>query len=97
MPAHHAKRLLLVVANARHSTSYGCALRLGVCAAEGLRNIHSKSDLAKSPRIDLLDLAKGSATTEIATFGGNDLLPRRLLDQVPFDVLLGHARNTLSL
>ncbi|MBW8829530.1 MAG: hypothetical protein JF606_08890 [Burkholderiales bacterium] len=46
MPAHHAKRPLLVVANARHSTSYGCALRL---------------------------------------------------DQATFDVLLGHARNTLSL
>jgi len=28
MPAHHAKRPLLVVANARHGTSYGCALRL---------------------------------------------------------------------
>jgi hypothetical protein len=28
MPAHHAKTRLLVVANARHSPSYGCALRL---------------------------------------------------------------------
>jgi hypothetical protein len=28
MPAHHAKKHLLVVANARHSPSYGCALRL---------------------------------------------------------------------
>jgi hypothetical protein len=28
MPAHHAKTRLLVVANARHSLSYGCALRL---------------------------------------------------------------------
>jgi hypothetical protein len=28
MPAHAAKTRLLVVANARHSTSYGCALRL---------------------------------------------------------------------
>ena len=28
MPAHHAKRRPLVVANARHSPSYGCALRL---------------------------------------------------------------------
>jgi hypothetical protein len=28
MPAHAAKMPLLVVANARHSTSYGCALRL---------------------------------------------------------------------
>jgi hypothetical protein len=46
MPAHHAKSPLLVVANARHSTSYGCAL---------------------------------------------------CLDPAPFDVLLGHARNTLSL
>jgi hypothetical protein len=27
MPAHHAKKHLLVVANARHSPSYGCALR----------------------------------------------------------------------
>jgi hypothetical protein len=46
MPAHHAKRPLLVVTNARHSPGYGCALRL---------------------------------------------------DQAPFDVLLGHARKTLSL
>jgi hypothetical protein len=29
MPAHHAKSPLLVVANARHSQGYGCALRLG--------------------------------------------------------------------
>jgi rubrerythrin len=28
VPAHHAKRPPLVVANARHSPSYGCALRL---------------------------------------------------------------------
>ena len=28
MPAHHAQRRPLVVANARHSPSYGCALRL---------------------------------------------------------------------
>ena len=28
MPAHHAIRRLLVVANARHSPGYGCALRL---------------------------------------------------------------------
>ena len=28
MPTHHAKRRPLVVANARHSPSYGCALRL---------------------------------------------------------------------
>jgi hypothetical protein len=28
MPAHHAKKRLLVVANARHSPSYVCALRL---------------------------------------------------------------------
>jgi hypothetical protein len=28
MPAHHPKTFLLVVANARHSPSYGCALRL---------------------------------------------------------------------
>ena len=28
MPAHHARRRPLVVANARHSPSYGCALRL---------------------------------------------------------------------
>jgi len=46
VPAHRAKKPLLVVANARHSTSYGCALRL---------------------------------------------------DQAPFDVLLVHAWNTLSL
>jgi hypothetical protein len=28
MPAHHAKRRLLVVANARNSPGYCCALRL---------------------------------------------------------------------
>jgi len=28
MPAMHAKTPLLIVANARHSPSYGCALRL---------------------------------------------------------------------
>jgi hypothetical protein len=28
MPAHHARRRLLIVANARHSSSYVCALRL---------------------------------------------------------------------
>jgi hypothetical protein len=28
MPAHHARRRLLIVANARHSLSYVCALRL---------------------------------------------------------------------
>jgi hypothetical protein len=28
MPAHHGKTPLLSVANARHSPSYGCALRL---------------------------------------------------------------------
>ena len=35
MPAHHAKGPPLVVANARHSPSYGCALRLdqGPCGA----------------------------------------------------------------
>src|SRR5205085_9059469 len=54
---------------------------LGVCAAEGLRNVHSKSDLTESLKLDFLDLAKGSATPEIATFGGDGLLPRRLLAQ----------------
>ncbi len=29
MPAHHSKTRPLVVANARHSPSYGCALRQG--------------------------------------------------------------------
>ncbi|QKD42131.1 hypothetical protein HF896_22115 [Alicycliphilus denitrificans] len=28
MPAHHAKTRPLCVANARHSPSYGCALRI---------------------------------------------------------------------
>gem|GEM_PF-4366199 len=34
---------------------------------------------------------------EIAQFFGIEFLPRRLLDQAPFDVLLGHVRNALSL
>jgi len=54
---------------------------LGVCAAEGLKNDPLKFDLSESRRLDFLDVAKGSATLEIATFCGNGLLPRRLLDR----------------
>jgi len=36
MPAHPAKTHLLVVANARHSPRYGCALRLDRARFDGL-------------------------------------------------------------
>gem|GEM_PF-3720870 len=36
MPAHHAKTPLLVVANARYSPSYQCALRLLTCCSDPL-------------------------------------------------------------
>ena len=61
---------------------------LGGCAAEGLKNDPPKFGLSESRRLDFFDVAKGSATPEIATFFGNGLLPRRLLGGAD---LLGQA------
>jgi hypothetical protein len=63
MPAHHPKTPLLVVANARHSPSYGCALRLDPVRFVALLG-HARK-LSGSERQIKLTLQRAAASSRI--------------------------------
>eukprot|EP01035_Chromulina_nebulosa_P041714 gene41714-56474_t len=66
MPALHAKTPLLVVANARHSPSYGCALRL---VRPGFRSLLGHAGL--------IAIGRGTLTVENSTLNGRSLISLR--------------------
>src|SRR2546430_4645164 len=77
MPAHHAKSHPLVVANARHSPSYGCALRLDRAPFEDrkstrLNSSHSQISYAvfclkkKTPNVSRLSWGRGARRRKVA-------------------------------
>ena len=98
MPADHAKVRPLVVANARHSPRYSCALRLGACRAWAVDSENRPQRGQFLPNLQPHSPAMGQRDGEkwTAAVDSQPTLPEsdRLQDRVHFGALPGHARKT---
>ncbi len=71
MPAHHLKTHPLCVANARHSPSYGCALRLDrACFGALLGHVRKTPSLCETERLSPTPEKRAVSDARVAQPGG---------------------------